>query len=98
MSFTMSTVTVARVTSGPRFISLVGPLLFLGLTTTRYPVSLALGALQLTVNVASPTSDNMRLVGAGMAGQGGGGGEGGEGRGRGEGVGVGVAHLPPHVA
>lgn len=64
----MSPGTTARVVSGAMVISLVGPLLFSGLTTTRYPDSPELGERHDTVKEVSPTSEMSRLVGAGIAG------------------------------
>lgn len=66
----------ACVESGDRLISLVGPLLFLGLTTTRYPVRPVRpvtwfswpGMVQWMVNEVGPTRENWRLVGGEMAG------------------------------
>lgn len=55
-----------RVVAGATFISFVGLLVFLGMTTTRYPVRRALGARHDTVMVEGPTSEISRLVGAGI--------------------------------
>lgn len=51
--------------SGATFISFVCAKLFLGVTRTRYPLSLALGGLQSTTKDEGPTSPNWMFVGAG---------------------------------
>lgn len=66
LGFTMRPGTTTRVVAGATFISFVGLLVFLGMTTTRYPVRRALGARHDTVMVEGPTSEISRLVGAGI--------------------------------
>lgn len=72
----MSPETCACMESGEKFSSLVGPLLFLGFTTTRYPVKPFgpvkwfswPGMVQRIVNEVGPTWENWRLLGGEMAG------------------------------
>lgn len=66
----------ACVESGDKFISLVGPLLSLGFTTTRYPVRpfrpvtwfSCPGMVHRMVNEVGLTRENWRSVGGEMAG------------------------------
>lgn len=62
----MSPGMTTRVVSGATLSSLAGLLMFSGLTTTRYPVSRALGPCHDTSKEVGPTSEMTRLVGAGM--------------------------------
>lgn len=72
----MSPEICAWVVSGCRLISLVGPLLFLGFTTTRKPVSPVRpvrwlswpGTPQCMVKEVGPTWENCRLMGGEMPG------------------------------
>lgn len=64
----MSPGTTTRVVPGAMFISLWGLLMFLGVTTTLYPVRRAFGARHETVKTDGPTSETTMLVGAGITG------------------------------